>query len=665
MCGICGLYHPNGEELQPDAEEILRRMAGLLRHRGPDEEGYYCEGPVGFGHCRLSIIDLATGRQPMGNEDGSVWVVFNGEIFNYVELREELRSRGHIFRTTSDTEVLVHLYEDLGEGMLGRLNGQFAFAVYDRKERSLFLARDPFGICPLFYTRQGDTVAFASEVKAFLAIPDTALRLDPLALRQIFTFWTVLSPRTPFSGVRSLPPGHFLKLRPGIGVSAPRCYWSLTFPARGEEERDRTEASWAEEISDALVESVRFRLRADVPVGVYLSGGLDSSITATVVKKLTDTPIEAFSVAFADAAYDESEFQQGLAGAIGVNANGIRVRNHQIGEVFSDVVWHGERPILRAGPAPLFLLSGLVRKAGFKVVLTGEGADELFGGYDIFKEDSIRRFWSRAPESRCRPLLLNRLYPHAPLATSRAGRMLAAFYRKDLLPAGVFGYSHLPTWNNTRPLTAFFSPEYREAAAGYDPVEELRQSVPEVFSSWHPMHQAQFLETRLLLSEYLLSSQGERMTMGHSVEGRYPFLDPQVAALAARIPPGLKLRGLREKYILRRAFEGLLPGEIARRPKRPYLAPNKESFLDRPEVSGVYETLAPRRLEESGIFDGAKVKSLLDKCARGGQMGFRDNAGFLGILSTQLVWERFCARSLRWLGAAPEGSAAPAVPARE
>jgi asparagine synthase (glutamine-hydrolysing) len=477
-----------------------------------------------------------------------------------------------------------------------------------------------------------------------LAVPGIHLELDPLALSQAFTLWTVLSPRTPFADIHSLPPGHWVKAGPYSGLVPPRRYWHMNFPPAGEEERDRSEKAWAEEVEGTLVEAVRLRLRADVPVGVYLSGGLDSSIISTVVKRLTPTPIEAFSLSFAEASYDESAFQQRLAHSIGVRHNSILVQNYQIGQVFPQVIWHGERPVLRAAPAPLFLLSELVRKNGFKVVLTGEGADEIFGGYDIFKEDKIRRFWARCPESPCRPLLLNRLYPHAPLATSRAGRMLAAFYRKDLLPTNELGYSHRPTWNNTRPLIAYFSEDLREAIRDYDPVEDLKAIVPKPFSTWHPLHQAQFLEARLLLSEYLLSSQGERMTMGHSVEGRYPFLDPSVVSLAARIPPHLKLKGLKEKHILRKAFEGLLHPEIAQRPKRPYLAPNKESFLGRPDTSRVYEILSPERLARSGLFDAEKVNRLLEKCARGGQLGFRDNAGFLGVLSTQVIWDRFVAR---------------------
>jgi asparagine synthase (glutamine-hydrolysing) len=644
MCGICGLYDLGNSDLGDGCEEIVRTMVAQLSHRGPDEKGYYSHGPMAMGHTRLSIIDLTTGRQPMSNEDDSVWIVFNGEIFNYIELRSGLEGKGHVFRTTSDTEVLIHLYEDLGTDMLCRLNGQFAFAVYDKKDRSLFLARDPFGICPLFYCKNRKLLAFASEIKALSGVPHMELELDPLALSQVFTFWSILSPRTIFKDIVSIPPGSWLKIKPENGLVSPRCYWHLDFPNQGDEDNKKSEAAWAEEVEDALVASVRLRLRADVPVGVYLSGGLDSSITASIVKKLTSTPIEAFGLAFADASYDESDFQQRLAHSIGVHYNAVRVKNHQIGQIFPEVILHCERPILRAAPAPLFFLSELVHKAGFKVVLTGEGADELFGGYDLFKEDKIRRFWAEAPDSLCRPQLLNRLYPHAPLATTKAGRMLAAFYRKDLLPTDTFGYSHRPTWNNTRALTAYFSRNLKESIRDYDPVEELKAGVPDTFFSWHPLHQAQFLETRLLLSEYLLSSQGERMTMGHSIEGRYPFLDPKVISLSTRVPPRLKLRGLNEKYILRKAFEKLLPVEIASRPKRPYLAPNKESFLDRPDISLVYEILSPNRLSRSGYFDVSRVGKLLNKCAKGGQLGFRDNAGFLGILSTQILWEKFLAK---------------------
>lgn len=643
MCGICGVYELSGEPLGGWVADVLPAMIGRLRHRGPDEEGQHLDGPVALGHARLSIIDLTTGQQPMANEDDSLWIVFNGEIFNYLELRGELEAGGHRFRTSSDTEVLIHLYEDLGPGMLERLNGQFAMAIYDRKDRSLFLARDPFGICPLFYCQRGSMLAFTSEIKALRALPHVEFVIDPLAMAQVFTFWSILSPRTAFKGVMSLPPGHWLKVTPESGLTPPRLYWRLEFPSAGEEDGSRSEKAWAETLREALVEAVRLRLRADVPVGVYLSGGLDSSIIATVVKKLTPTPIEAFSVAFAEAAYDESDYQERLAEAIGVHYNVVRVGNNRIGEVFPEVVWHGERPILRAAPAPLFLLSDLVHEKDFKVVLTGEGADELFGGYDIFKEDKIRRFWAKVPESLCRPLLLNRLYPYAPLATSRAGRMLAAFYRKDLLPTDAFGYSHRPTWANTRPLMTYFTPALREAIGDYDPVDELRTMVPTAFFTWHPLHQTQYLEARLLLSEYLLNAQGERMTMGHSVEGRYPFLDPNVAALATRIPPRLKLQGLREKYILRKAFAELLPREITERPKRLYQAPNKESFFHQPETSRVYEILDPERLGLAGFFDPGVVQKLAIKCSKGDQLGFRDNAGFLGILSTQLLWEKFIA----------------------
>ena len=659
MCGICGIFETGGHDLDRDwALDRLDRMIASLRHRGPDEKGRFCQGHVALGHARLSIIDLESGRQPMANEDGTVWVTFNGEIFNYIELRRKLRARGHVFKTRSDTEVLVHLFEEKGPGMLQELNGQFAFCIFDSKEKSILLARDHFGICPLFYTRYRGMFVFASEIKAIGALPGAGLSMDPRALAQVFTMWSVLSPRTPFKEVRSIPPGSYMWLRPGERETPePKVYWHLSFPRRGEEDAGTSPEEWSRRVRDAMIQAVRLRLRADVPVGVYLSGGLDSSIISTVVKQLTDTPVEAFSVAFDRASYDESAYQERLASAIGVRYNRIRIKDHHIGRVFPRVVWHGERPLLRTAPAPLFELSGLVRASGFKVVLTGEGADELFGGYDIFKEDKIRRFWARRPDSECRPLLLNRLYPYSPLTTSRAGRMLYAFYKKALLPTGVFGYSHLPTWANTKPIMSYFSGDLSREIQGYDPVCELEEQAPPEFLHWHPLHQAQFLETRLLLSEYLLSSQGERMAMGHSVEGRYPFLDPQVAALACSIPPGLKLRGLNEKYILRRAFEGLLPREISRRPKRPYQAPNRESLLERPDVSRVYEILAKDRIEQAGLFDAGKVERLLRKCAAGKATGFRDNAACVGILSTQTVWELFVEKNLGLLSGPGEKSA--------
>ena len=389
-------------------------MVAALHHRGPDGQGSFVEGPVGLGHARLSIIDPAGGYQPMANEDSTIWVVFNGEIFNYVELRQQLLQQGHTFRTRSDTEVLVHLYEEHGDDFVVHLNGQFAIALWDGRRNRLVLARDRVGIRPLFYTWNRGRLAFASEVKALFTLPDVSRRLDPDALASLFSYWAVLPPRSVFEGILTLPAGHVLT----VDAEDARVtrYWDWPF-GRGHSTRSDTQL--AEDLRELLVDAVRLQLRADVPVGAYLSGGLDSSIITSIVKRQTATPVRSFSLTFDDIEFDETAYQQELVGHLQTDHSSLLVTRQNIGNALPRVVWHAESPVVRTAPAPMMLLADSVHAAGYKVVLTGEGADEEFGGYDLFKEAKIRRFAARAPESRWRSRLLDRLYPylaHSPAA---------------------------------------------------------------------------------------------------------------------------------------------------------------------------------------------------------------------------------------------------------
>ena len=639
MCGICGIISRRVTE--DEARQVVPGMVGMLHHRGPDEQGFRFFPGAALGHSRLSIIDLDTGQQPLANEDETIWVVFNGEIFNYIELREELEGKGHTFRTASDTEVLVHLYEEMGDDFLGRLNGQFAIALWDAPRQRMVLARDRFGICPLFTCRHGGRLYFASEIKAFLAVPGLSLNIDPQALDQVFTLWTVLPRRTIFSEVRTLPAGHMMVVRQGRREL--KRYWDLRFPG-AEEFGEPPAEQVTETIREMVKDAVRIRLRADVPVGGYLSGGLDSSIIASSVRHFTDTPLETFSIAFADPDFDESPWQEQVARHLGTRHNVVRIAYEDVGRNFPRVIWHGEKPVLRAAPAPMMLLSRLVRERDFKVVLTGEGADELFAGYDIFKENKIRRFWARRPDSAWRWLLLQRLYPHAQIDPKKGGGMFVAFYRRGLGETDDFGYSHRITWKNTAAAKMFLHAGLRDELEGYDCTEELERSLPGDFRRWHPLNQAQYLECRLLLSEYLLNSQGERIAMAHSVEGRFPFLDHRLAEYAATIPPKLKIRGLTEKYALKKAFAGLLPEQITARNKQPYGAPNKESFFTDPLPEYLMEDLSPEAVKRAGLFEPTAVERLVKKCSAGRAAGFRDNAAFLGILSTQILHRLFVER---------------------
>src|SRR5712664_2187873 len=575
MCGIAGILRLDGQSVEPT---LLDRMIERVRHRGPDDCGTHTDKQVGLAHARLSIIDLASGGQPMHNEDRSVSIVFNGEIFNYVELRAELLRRGHRFRTECDTEVILRLYEESGEECVRHLNGQWAFAIWDSRRERLFLSRDRLGVRPLFYTVAGRALIFGSEMKSLFALPHVSREIDPIALDQIFTFWVTLPPRTTFKGVRELPPGHSLTVEKGR-ITLAR-HWKLDFDA-GEDAAPgpRTEDEYSEKLLELLVDATRIRLRADVPVGAYLSGGLDSTVITALIRKFTDTPLKTFSVTFDDPEFDESRYQQDAVRFLGTNHQDVRVSGDDIGQVFPDVIWHTETPVLRTAPAPLYILSSLVRRDGYKVVLTGEGSDEMLGGYDIFKEAKIRRFWAAHPDSTMRPLLLKRLYPYLPNLQAQPGAYLQAFFHVRPDDAGREFFSHLPRWELTSRLKMLFSDAVRSQIGSYDGYADVRKLLPPGYARWEGFCQAQYLEATHLLPGYILSSQGDRMAMAHSVEGRFPFLDYRVVEFASRLPASLKMKVLNEKYLLKRCADGLIPPAVAKRHKQPYRAPEACSFL--------------------------------------------------------------------------------------
>jgi len=606
-------------------------MLSMIRHRGPDQFGLYLDDAVGLGSARLSIIDPEGGQQPISNEDGSIWIVFNGEIFNYLELRAQLEARGHHFQTHTDTEVIVHLYEDCGADCLAQLNGQFAIALWDSQRQTLLLARDRFGITPLFCAVSGSTLVFGSEIKAILAHGQVQAEIDPTALDQIFTYWSTLSPHTIFTNIHDIPPGHYLMVERGTISVCP--YWRINF---SEDQRTRPLNEYVSEFGDLLVNAIRMRLRADVPVGAYLSGGLDSSMIAALIRNCTDTPLTTFSISFGDAEFDESRYQRQMADALGTQHHVIQMSHADIGAVFPEVIWHTEAPILRTAPAPMFLLSKLVREQGFKVVLTGEGADEFLGGYDIFKESQIRHFWARQPSSALRPLLLRRLYPY--MTNLKHNAFLSAFFGAGLTHEDRVDYSHRPRWDTTARAKRFFSRELRQTLAARQPEDVF---TPEEFNEWDSLSRAQYLEISIFLSQYLLSSQGDRMAMAHSVEGRFPFLDTCVVEFCNQLPASLKLYGLTEKYLLKKLASQYLPEDIWRRTKQPYRAPIHCSFFHESPPDYVRELLSPEAINHAGLFNAAAVGQLVRKIEQGLPIGESDDMALAGILSTQLVHHQF------------------------
>ncbi len=637
MCGIVGCF---GKDLQPEnTYPILGSMIQAIAHRGPDESGQFAEPGVGLGHARLSIVGLGDGQQPMSLPGRDLTIVFNGEVFNYVELRDALKAQGRVFRTGSDTEVILHLYDELGADCVAQLNGDFAFAIWDANRQRMFFARDRMGVRPLYYTVANGTLYFASEVKALLEAPGVHAELDPVALDQIFTLWAPIAPRTPFRDIFELEPGEMM-IADENGLKR-RPYWSLSFPDRDTEPVYRDEASAAEELRSLLTDATRIRMRADVPVGSYLSGGLDSSIVSALASGMAPETLHTFSIAFASKEHDESAFQSQMAAALGTQHRTIKCDSGDIAAIFPKVIEATERPIIRTAPAPLFLLSRLVRDHEMKVVLTGEGADEVFAGYDIFKEARVRRFCARNPQSNFRAHLFRKLYPYLPGVQQQSAQYLAAFFGagNDRLDDPL--YSHRPRFRGTAATKLFFSGDLKAKLGGYDATAELASILPPEFPRWHTLHQAQYLESRFLLPGYILCSQGDRMAMAHGVEGRFPFLDHRLVEFAAKLPPEMKLKGLVEKHILREATKGLLPEEVNRRTKQPYRAPDSAAFVGPHEPEYLREALGERCVAANGLFNPLMVRKLLDKCRANPGGGFRDNAAFVGILSSQLWISRF------------------------
>jgi asparagine synthase (glutamine-hydrolysing) len=636
MCGIAGMFNLDGA---PVTRESLRGMIRMLSHRGPDDTGLHRENGVGLAHARLSIIDLLGGKQPMCNEDSSLWIIFNGEIFNYLELREELLAKGHRFSTRSDTEVILHLFEEKGEDCVRYLNGQWAFAIWDNQRRRLFLSRDRLGVRPLFYTQVNKSFIFGSEIKAIFTHPEVTREIDVHGLDEVFTYWCTIPPTTLFRNIHELPPGHSMTVDAGGFVVRP--YWDNQFESESEVVAPSREQAYADELLRLLIDATQIRLRSDVPVGAYLSGGLDSTVTTALVKKYTNARLRTFSVAFDDAEFDESSFQADAVRFLDTEHQEIRCSKNQIGEVFPDVVWHTEKPVLRTAPAPMYLLSRLVRKCGYKVVVTGEGADEVLGGYDIFKETKIRRFWESQPDSRRRPILLRRLYPYLKNLQNQPDAYRKAFFHinvnRDLQPF----FSHLPRWQLTAKLKTFFSSAVNAQIGGDNCYSKVRTRLPKSYSLWDSFRQAQYLETKFLLPGYILSSQGDRMATAHSVEGRFPFLDHRVVEFASRLPVSLKMKVLNEKYLLKRCAAGLIPPSVLKRTKQPYRAPEACSFLQPAAREYMEELLSPEQIRRDGIFDERAVALLQAKFRKGTAIGIKDNMGLVGIVSTQLLVHQF------------------------
>ena len=641
MCGIAGFY-----QFQDNNDvriSTLRKMLTRIKHRGPDESGIYLSKNIGLGSVRLSIIDLSTGTMPLSNADNSLWIVFNGEIFNYIELREELATKGHTFRTHSDTEVIVHLYEEYGPDFVNKLNGQFAIAIWDKEKQELFLARDRVGIRPLYYTEIGETFVFASEIKSMLEFPAVKLKISPKAITEYFTFWTSLSPSTAFDGVYEVPPGTYMTIsEKGIKT---KTYWELPICKPNEYKYTNFKEA-AKEFETLFSDAVKLRLRADVQVAAYLSGGIDSSVTTSFIKDISPDNLRTFSIGFTEKDYDESSYQNIAAEYFKTEHSSISCSPQDIAENFKDVVWHSEAPLLRTAPTPMSLLAKSVRDQNIKVVITGEGADELLGGYNIFKETKIRRFWAKDPQSKYRPLLLKKLYPYLPQMKNANSNVLKMFFGYKLSETSSPVYSHLLRWNNTSRIKNYLTQEYKDAIGDYDPISTIEQKLGNKLNGYDSLTKAQWIELNLFMSGYLLSSQGDRMGMANSIEGRYPFLDHRLIEFCMSLDPDLKLNGLNEKYLLKKLMKGRLPDSILNRPKQAYRAPIRSTFISDSLPEYLKEMLSDKQIKDSGIFNPEHVSMLLEKMRTKNQVSEVDNMALTAILSTQILHDLFINKSM-------------------
>ncbi len=648
MCGIAGILGSNLSSFE--RREQLAFMLGQIAHRGPDAWGSYVNSSVALGHVRLSVIDVTDGHQPLviGSGAGQDVLTYNGEVFNHIELRRQLEGLGERFRTKSDTEVLLRALQRWGLDALPRLNGQFAFLYWDAALRRLVAARDRYGILPLYYSSHEGRIYFASELKAFDAVPEFRRRFEPANVLEHGLLWNTLEDRTVYAGIRSVEAGTCVL----FGPSAPER--TLRYYRLGEGSREPVPATFDEAkglLRQKLGDAVALRLRSDVPVGNYLSGGVDSSVIALLTDRLRTDRFRTFSIAFADPAYDESRYQAQMAARLRTEPFTLTVSDADIEQNFERAVRHGERPVFRTAPVPLLLLSRHVRESGIRVVLTGEAADEILWGYDSFKELKLLRFWARFPQSRLRPQLIRTLYPHlAHYRDSAQFGLMRMFYEGflDTYDSALGGLNFRV--HNNGILRSYMRPEHQEGMSNGALLERVRALLPPDASDLTMLQRNQILEMRTLLPGYLLSCQADRMSLANGVEGRYPFLDHDLVEWAFQLPDRFKLPLLAQKHLLREAFRDDLPPDIVDRPKQPYQAPDLKAFFPGGRLCPLaQEHLDPRAIESVGLFDARMVQRFTTKFSRGvpGHLGYRDNMVFCFLLSTQIAAEHARERARR------------------
>jgi asparagine synthase (glutamine-hydrolysing) len=660
MCGIAAFFSRH----KPVSGTALQRAINALDHRGPDSQGAWhsADWRVALGHARLSIIDLTTGDQPIANEDRSVYIVVNGEFYDFERQRRELEQRGHQFRTRSDSEVALHLYEEYGTNCAQHLRGEFAFVIWDERNRILFAARDRFGIKPLHYAVHGDALYLASEAKALFAAGVPARWSQDYFYQQ--ATGPAMADRTLFEGVQQVAPGHYLV----AGDNGTRLfrYWEFYYPpAEQLAASTRDERSYVEEFAAVFEEAVRLRMRADVPVGCYLSGGLDSCATLGFAARNAAGPIQAFTLTFDQAAYDEGNIAREMAALAGARFHPIAIKQSDIAANFEDAIWHSETLFSNGHGVSKFLLSRAVRDAGYKVVYTGEGSDEIFGGYIHFRTDMLQHNTHGQDPAEVQRLLeqleaanfVSRglLIPSGETGSLASVERLLGFVPGCLKVFAAQGQQRLQ----------LLADDFKSQFAGRDSTRRFLDAfdIPGVLQGRDPLNKSLFVWAKGFLATYILNLLGDRMEMAHSIEGRVPFLDHHVVECVCRAPVSLKIRGVTEKYLLREAAKPVITDTVYRRQKHPFLAPPVTMLPSEPFYRMLQDTLRGATLASVPFYDQKKVVALLDRLPT---MSETDLIGWdpilMSVLSACVIQKRF------GLGnSAPDQSPAPLLtePAEE
>ncbi|MEZ2339437.1 asparagine synthase (glutamine-hydrolyzing) [Mucilaginibacter sp. RCC_168] len=585
MCGITGIFNIDPRKLVD--KEVLTAMTTSLKHRGPDESSHFIDGNVGFGFQRLAIIDLDNGRQPFFDDTKSIMLMCNGEIYNYKELKLKLQKKGYIFKTTCDIEVLVPLYVEYGIDFLKQINGQFAIAIYDKRKSSLILARDHFGICPLYYALVDNVLLFGSEIKALLKNPILKREVNLTGLDQVFSFPGLISPTTMFKNIVSIKPGSYIILKDEIEVET---YWDLDYPLPASQSHMQSESYYIEKLEDLLIQSVKYRMNADVPVGFYLSGGLDSSLIGALMKKIApSTNFESFSVSFPaaeDKNIDESYYQNLVSGHLNSIHNKIPFEWTHVQEKMTEMIYCAEGPLKETYNSCSISLSGAARKKGIKVILSGEGADEFFGGYVGYRFDAQRQ-----PSNQPKTL----------------EELMEAQLNNDLWGDPDFFYEkNYFEFSETK--KAIYSEGVNELYSKFNSYNYLEIDKSKLAGRGN-LHKRSYLDLKLRLSDHLISDHCDRTCYANSVEGRYPFLDVNLIEFVKTIPDHLKLNNLIEKYILREIGKKYLPKSAVTRQKQGFVAAGSPYFL-RKNNEWVNDMLSFDRIKRQGYFNPSTVERI-------------------------------------------------------